>query len=458
MQRICGARAYGPDPIKNSFWRASVSEQPNWMRPEGAITCDIAVVGGGYTGLTAALDLAEAGADVVLLEAEAPGWGASGRNGGFCCLGGAKLSRKQFVRHHGETAMREFFAAERDAVSLVAETLDRLAIDADCHSEGETQLAHSAAEMAGLRASVPVLRDLLGIEPRLTEPGDLAAEGLASPEFHGALTLPVGFALNPLSYALGLASAAAAAGARIFASAPVQAIAPHGAGWRLRLNGAEVTARVLVMATNAYGAEDVPAWMAGRFMPVQSNILVTRPLEPDELAEQGWTSRQMCYDTRTLLHYFRLMPDNRMLFGQRGAIRTDAAAEAAIFADGRRDFARMFPSWQAVEMDYAWSGMVAIARNRTPYVGPIPGGPTAFAGLAYHGNGVAMGSYAGGLLADLVLGRPTRRPYPTVMRAPMGRFPLGRFRRAMLAPIYTMYQLGDVDWSKRPWSARSGVA
>lgn len=455
MRRICGDRAYGPDPIRASYWQSTIAA-PVWPRPEGQIRCDVAVVGAGYTGLTAALDLAEAGADVVVLDGQGPGFGASGRNGGFCCLGGAKLSRDQMARRFGEGAMRGWYAAERDAIALVAETLERLGIAADTHSEGETQLAHRPEAMAAFRAAVPALRDLYGVEPRLTEPGELAAEGLASPEFHGALTLPLGFALNPLKYVLGLANAAQAAGARIFAPALVGAAEPARAGWRLFLRAAEIEARVLVMATNAYGAEDVPAWMAGRFMPVQSNVLVTRPLEPAELAEQGWTSRQMCYDSRTLLHYFRLMPDNRMLFGQRGAIRTDAAAEAAIFAQGRADFARFFPAWAAVEIDHAWSGMVAIARNRTPYVGPVPGGPAAFAGLCYHGNGVAMASYAGGLLADLVLGRPTRRPYPEVMRRPMGRFPLGRLRRAVLAPVYAAYWLGDGDWRGRPTPAATG--
>ena len=126
-----------------------------------------------------------------------------------------------------------------------------------------------------------------------------------------------------------------------------------------------------------------------------------------ELEAQGWTSRQMCYDSRNLLHYFRLMPDNRFLFGTRGGLLSSPRAEAAAQARARRDFEAMFPAWSNVDTPFGWSGMVCLSRNRTPYVGPIPEMPGAFAALAYHGNGVAMGSYSGHMLAGLLLQEKT---------------------------------------------------
>ncbi|SNT18894.1 NAD(P)/FAD-dependent oxidoreductase [Tropicimonas sediminicola] len=445
MLRPYEEMAYGPRPIEASYWRETVpvAERPRWPECEGEIRCDFAVVGGGYTGLSAALDLADAGADVVVLEAETPGWGASGRNGGFCCIGGAKLSPAALERRYGAEDAARFFTAEKLAVELVAERLERHGIAADVHSKGETLLAHRASDVRGLEAEAREASARFGVRCEVLGRGDLAAHGMASEEFHGAVTTPIGFALNPLKYALGLARAAGEAGARIFAASPAQAIAEESGGWRIKTPRGVVRAAKLLMATNGYGSDDIPNWMAGRFLPVQTNILVTREMTEAELAEQGWTSNQMCYDTRHLLHYFRLMPNRRMLFGLRGAMRATEAAHAEVRAMARADFERIFPAWRKVETPYFWSGLVALSRDLTPFAGPLEGLGNAFGAMCYHGNGVAMGSYAGARLADLALGRPQRQPLPDLMRRPPPRFPFGRHRRAILPLTYRWYRLLD---------------
>lgn len=437
--------AYGPGPIEASYWRETVpdAETHRWPKCEGEIRCDMVVVGGGYTGLSAALALAEAGADVVVLEAETPGWGASGRNGGFCCLGGAKLSPATLEKRYGRDDAERFFTAERVAVDLVAETLARFEIDADLHSRGETLLAHRASDARGFQAQARETEARFGVRCDVLGRSDLPAHGMASDEFHGALTVPIGFALNPLKYVLGLALAASAAGARIYATSPAQTITPETGGWRIATPRGTVLARKLLMATNGYGSDDLPPWMAGRFLPVQTNILVTREMTEAELAGQGWTSTQMCYDTRHLLHYFRLMPNRRMLFGLRGAMRSTEAAHEQVRATARADFERIFPAWRKVETPYFWSGFVALARDLTPFAGPLEGLENAFGAMCYHGNGVAMGSYAGTLLADLALGRPTRHPLPDLMRRSPPRFPFGRHRRLILPLTYRWYHFLD---------------
>ncbi|MDX2483546.1 MAG: FAD-binding oxidoreductase [Pseudodonghicola sp.] len=436
MRRIFGSFAYSDGP-RDSCWWDETAPRPDWPEARGELRADVAVIGAGFTGLSAALHLAEAGASVVVLDAKYPGWGASGRNGGFCCLGGGHLSDSKIDRRYGRGAANSFHAAEVEAVHLVARLLDRLEIDADTHSHGETQLAHSPRAMGRLRRAAE------GWEgATLTEPADLAAEGFSGP-FHGALTLPVGFGLNPRKYVLGLARAAADVGARIYQNSAAGRIEKTGEGYRIALPQGELRADTVLVCTNGYSSEDVPDWLAGRYIPTQSTVLVTRPLSDSELAAQGWTSDQMAYDTRNLLHYFRLMPDRRFLFGMRGGLMSSPRAEAAARARNRRDFERMFPAWSAVESAHNWSGMVCLSRNRMPYVGPVPGRAGMFAGLAYHGNGVAMGSYAGRLLADLVLGAPDL-PYPAAMRAPMGVFPMGRARRLLLPPTYAAMALGDL--------------
>ena len=441
MRRIARPYTYGPEPVARCWWAQTV-ETPVWPRPEGRLTAGVAVIGGGFTGLSAALHLAEAGEDVALFEAEAPFWGASGRNGGFCCLGGAKADDAALARRHGEDGRRDWHRTERAAVEFVGGLIDRLGLDVDRHSEGETLLAHRPSDWEAMQREADDFQRDPGMAPRLTPAADLPAEGMAGP-FFGALTKPLGFALNPRKYAGGLARAAEAAGARLYAPAPVQGLARDSDGWRLDLPGAALHARRVIVATNGYSAEDVPRWMRARFMPAASNVIVTRPLTGAELQAAGWTSGQMAYDTRQLLHYFRLMPDNRFLFGMRGGIFDRPRERARLARQIRADFEAMFPAWKGVETPWLWSGLVCLTRPLTPFVGAVPGEPGLFAGFGYHGNGVAMGSYAGRLLADLVRDRAPETIYPAAMRDAPGRFPLGRFRRAALVPAYAMRARAD---------------
>ena len=145
-----------------------------------------------------------------------------------------------------------------------------------------------------------------------------------------------------------------------------------------------------------------------------------------ELAAQGWTTRQMCYDDRFFLHYFRLMPDNRMLFGMRGGLFSSPRFDARMDRTIRAHFERCSRHGVMSRRRIAGTGLLSLAPDLTPYAGPIPDMPGAFTGLSYHGNGVAMGSYAGALLADLAMDRVPRHPYPQILRTPPRRWPLGR--------------------------------
>ncbi|MFP4327204.1 MAG: NAD(P)/FAD-dependent oxidoreductase [Paracoccaceae bacterium] len=442
MRRIVEPAAYGSEALARCFWAETVSP-PDWPAPpEGESRADVAVIGGGFTGLSAALHLAEAGVEVALLEAEHAFWGASGRNGGFCCLGGAKASDRLLEHRHGIEGRRAWRRTERAAVECAGGLIDRLKLEVDRHSEGETLLAHRPSDWQTLQHSARRVEENYGVTPRLIPAEDLAAEGLGGP-FHGALTVPLGFALNPRKYAAGLAAAAEAAGARLFARAPVRHIGRNGPDWVLHHSGGTLRARRVVIATNGYSSEDVPRWMRARYMPVASNVIVTRPLTGSELQAAGWTSAQMAYDTRHLLHYFRLMPDNRFLFGMRGGLRATQRETARLARRIRADFEMMFPAWAGVETPHLWSGLVCLTPTLTPYLGPVPDMPGAFAGFGYHGNGVAMGSYAGRLLADLARGRRPDLPWPDAMRRTPGRFPLGRWRRAVLVPAYAAMGLQD---------------
>ncbi|MWB76479.1 FAD-dependent oxidoreductase [Pseudooceanicola sp. 216_PA32_1] len=443
MKRPYSAHAYSMGPIRRCYWAEAVTgEDLHAPAAEGALSADIAVIGGGYTGLNAALALAEAGEEVTLLDAEFPGWGASGRNGGFCCLGGARAADSVLDRLHGAGASAEVHRAEVASVAHVGALLERLGIDADRHSEGETVLAHSPQKMASLRAEKARLERTYGVTCTLVEREDLPAHGMTGPHY-GALTLPIGFALHPRKYLAGLVGAAARAGVRMFGDSPVMAIERAGEGWALITPEARLTCRRLVLATNGYSAENVPAWMRHRFLPAQSSVIATRPMTQDELAAQGWTSHQMSYENRRLLHYFHLTPDNCMVFGQRGGLISTPGNEERIARRVRADFNAMFPAWEPVDSPFYWSGMVCLTAALRPFCGPVPEMPGVFAAFGYHGNGVAMGSYCGALLAALVRGEEPEGPYPRAFAAPLKRFPLGPVRRAWLAAEYSWTRLTE---------------
>ncbi|UOA16352.1 NAD(P)/FAD-dependent oxidoreductase [Sulfitobacter dubius] len=441
MRRIYPAFAYSEAPRAGCWWDETCAA-PDRPAQHGDAQADVVIIGGGFTGLNAALHLAQAGVGATVLEAERVGFGASGRNGGFCCLGGGMLEDAMLDRKFGREGRLGWRQAELAAVRQVEDFITTRGVDVDRHSQGETQLAHRPRDFDEMRGKLDYYAENYGVTARLTERTDLAAEGLNA-DFEGAITVPIGFGLNPRKYVTALAQAAEEAGATIYHNSPALNVTRREGAFDVTTPKGSIRAERVIIATNGYSSEDLPPWLAARYMPTQSSVIVTRPMTEGELAAQGWTSQQASYDSRHLLHYFRLMPDNRMLFGVRGGLLSNPASEARALRRARADFEAMFPAWRNVETPHGWSGMVCIARNRMPFVGEVPDQPGMFAGLCYHGNGVAMGSYSGALLADLVRGKTPERPYPAPMRAPLARFELGRFRRAVMPFAYAGFALSD---------------
>ncbi len=429
-----------------SWWQASAPplgvEQPS---VEGSVAVDAAIIGSGFTGLHAAYRLARThGMSVAVVDAGEVGWGASGRNGGFCCAGSAKLSYGQMKARYGEAATLAFHRAQVTSVDHVANFLAGHGIDAGRSGDGEYQLAHRPRDMSDLREEQALMSAVYGVPLELLERDALKERGLESPAFHGALRSPVGFGLHPLRYVRGLARVAMAAGVTVYARSPVTRWETAGGAHVLATPRGEVRARRVLLATNGYTDETLPPWIGGRLLPALSRIIVTRPITDNELKAQGWVAPDMAYDTRNLVHYFRLLPGNRFLFGGRGGADASPEGLTNVTATLRRQFERMFPAWAHVETAYAWAGFVCLTASRVPYIGPVGDRPNGFAALAYHGNGVAMGSYAGHLVADLMAGAPgAAERIPEVMRGPLKRFPFPALRVAYLKAAYALYGYRD---------------
>lgn len=442
MQRPYENAAYDTSQPVGSYWESTVPGPHSTTPARGEIRTEVAIIGGGFTGLNAALQLAEEhGISPLVLESGPFGWGASGRNGGFCCLGGAKLSLAGQVRRFGLDQTRAFVDVQKQAIALVADNLDRYGIAADRHSDGELLLAHSPAAYRQMLAEAEDEHRTFGLTYQAYPKSDLAGIGTDAPGFHGGVRATSGFALNPLKYNQGLARSAEAAGVALHSHSPATSIAQAGSGFVITTPEARIHADRLIIASNGYSADDVPDAMRGRFLPIISAILVTRPISRQEQADQGWTGDLMAYDARHLLHYFRLMPDGRFLFGQRGAVRWTASGTEWARRTNRRDFEAMFPAWKGVETSHFWGGLLCLTPRLHPFLGPLPDLPGAYAAFGYHGNGVAMASKAGRMVADMVAGR--KGELPSILRADSGRFPLPMFRRNYLRAAYVKYRLED---------------
>lgn len=200
-----------------SYWEVSVPQPRQDRKLHGNALFDVAVIGAGFAGLSAALRLAEMGISVCVLEAEHVGFGASGRNGGFCCLGGTKLDARQLVNRFGLEEARKFLAFQVAGINLVAQRLDSWGVDADRHSKGEMLLAHRAKDVADLKSEAEFLKANFGIRTRFLSREELFEQGYGGPSFHGGLHVPYGFALNPMAYVQALADRLRRAGGKFSA-------------------------------------------------------------------------------------------------------------------------------------------------------------------------------------------------------------------------------------------------
>lgn len=448
MRRLYEDPAYDP-AWPASHWRAAHPAAFALPPLDGSATAEIAVIGAGFAGLNAALEAVRgAGADVVVLDAVQPGWGASGRNGGFCGYGGTKLSDGAIVSRTGLEGARDFRAFQRAAIAHVGALIDDNGWNARQGPEGEAVLAQSPKVWAGFAAEARELHELYGETVELVPPGALAERGLAGPGFHGALILNEGFPVDPMAYVEGLARLAIDAGVRIFGQSPVTALARDGDGWRLTTPGGSLRAKKVLVATNGYSSDDLPDWIGGRNLPAFSAVLVTRPLSEGERRDQGYTDPRMAFDARKLLHYFRHLPDGRFLFGMRGGVSGTIAGHRQMEAEVRRHFEALFPAWAGAGTEHTWSGFVCLTGSLAPFVGEVPGAPGLHAAFGWHGSGVAMASLSGREIGRLMTGQGAR--IPALLSRPPRRFPLPALRRTWLRLAYAGYALKDGPLPRKP--------
>ena len=414
------------------------------LGPNGDETCDTAIIGGGYTGLSCALHLASGfSADVRLLEAGPLGWGASGRNGGFCTLPPSALSLQELLSRYGEAEARRFISSQLEAIAFLRDFAEVRGIDIERQGEGELHVAHAPSRFAGLMAEAQVLKEKFGIAAQLFTREEVAERFYDSREQFGAVLMPAGFGLHPLRLARGLAEAAARAGAKLHGGSPVTYWEKAGADHLLVTPSGTIRARRVVVATNGFTRAPMPPVLAGRVIPVMSNIVVTRPLTESELAAQNWRTETPCANTRNLLFYYRMLPGRRFLFGARGDTTGKPEDGARMRRYMERRLGEVFPGWAHVEITHSWRGFVCMSLGRTPSIGALPDDPSVFFALGYHGNGVAAAPWAGRKMAQVIGGKEEFSSIPAPMRGLPAAVPFPALRGWYLRAALGYYRLMD---------------
>jgi gamma-glutamylputrescine oxidase len=394
---------------------------------------DVCVIGGGYSGLSAALHLAEAGLDVVLLQANRVGWGASGRNGGQVGSG-QRQDQDWLERALGPDRARAFWEMGEDAKALVRELVARHAIACSL-APGIVYAAHKPGYAGQYQAYAErLMRDYGYAE---AEPLDRAGVTalLGTEAYHGGYLDRGAAHLHPLAYALGLAKAAAVAGVRIHETSRVSRITPGDAA-RVETGAGAVRAGFVLIATNGYLGELVPQ-VAARVMPINNFIVATEPLG-DAAARALIRGNLAVADSRFVVNYFRLTSDHRLLFG--GGESYCWRFPPDIAAVVRPRMLAIFPQLAGARITHAWGGTLAITVNRMPAFQRLA--PNLFSAAGYSGHGVALAALAGRMLAEAVRGTAGR--LDLLADLPQPRFPGGTaLRWPLLVLAMSWYALRD---------------
>lgn len=400
---------------------------------------DVAIVGGGVTGCATALDLAERGYSVAILEAHRIGWGASGRSGGQILTGfGTEMST--FASVLGRESAQDVFEMSREAVRLTEERIRRYDIPCDLR-DGAVYAALKPRHMKAFAAEYEHMREVYGYESLHWLERDALYERVRCPFYIGGLYDAESKHLHPLNYVLGLARAAQQAGVVIYEQSPVTRI-EHGEPAILHTQDGQLRADYVALAGNAYLAAEVAPELAGRVMPVGNYIIATEPLSATQVAET-LPADDAVSDANFVLDYYQLSGaaehTPRLLFG--GQVSYGKRPPRRLAERMTAKLGRLFPALENIGIDYSWGGLVGVTRNRAPQFGRI--GTNVFYAQGYSGHGMALAGLAGRLISDAIAGQAER--FDMYTRLTHRRFPGGeRLRTPLLVLATNFYRMRDL--------------
>ena len=404
-------------------------------------TVDVAVIGAGFTGLSAALTLVKRGVKVAVLEGESIGWGASSRNGGMV-LTGLKLGVNQLIAEYGREKTQRMYAASLASIDCVEQIVREEGIECDFARCGHLEVACKQKHFDDYERQAEVVQREFGHSLRVVPKRELREE-IGSDIYFGGMVDVVSAGLNPARYVAGLGRAAQRAGACIYEAARVEKIMRESkqgsSGWVLMTSRGSVRAKDLMVATSGYTGAATPA-LRRRIIPIGSYIIVTEVL-PAALARELSPRNRMIYDSKNYIYYYRLTPDGRMLFGGRAAFfpetRDSIRRSAEILRRGMLD---VYPRLSNAKVEHVWGGTLDFAFDIMPHAGRVD---NLYYALGYAGHGVAMATYLGQKIAEFICTGKDENPFAGI---PFPGAPLGLYDgRPWFLPLAGMYYK-FLDW------------
>lgn len=420
----------------DSYYAASANDPRRRPALAGGESADVCVVGGGFTGISAALNLAERGYKVVLLEANRIGWGASGRNGGQICTG-YSCGMGKILKWAGREDAQRFFDMSEEAKDIIRQRIERHSIDCDPRW-GYYHAAVKPSHLDDYRAYESLLKETFGYasETRFVGTKQESKAYAASDAYAGGLWEAEAGTLHPLNYCLGLARAAEGAGAILYEGSPVLRI-EEGAKAKVVTAAGSVTADHVVVGCNAYLGRLLPG-ISGKIMPMGNYIGATAPLG-EERAEALLPGRNAVTDSKFILNYYRIDGETRLLWG--GLASYSRITPPGLAGQLKRDMLKTYPQLSDVDFTHVWGGWVGISFERAPHFGRI--GKNLYFAQGYSGQGVALTGLAGKLIAEAVAGQAER--FDLFGKLPHSSFPGGQlFRTPVLALAMTWFRLRDL--------------
>ena len=408
------------DIKEKNYWLETVSEPAQGASGSLPDKADVAIVGGGFCGLSAARTLAQRGVRVVLLEAETLGWGASSRNGGMV-LPGLKLPVPTLIKRYGHEIARQMYNASVDSIDLVEKIVREEGIDCNFARCGQLEVACKQSHFDAYATAAARIKQEFGREIRVVSRDALKNE-IGSEIYYGGLVDEISAGVNPARYVHGLAKAAQRHGAYLYDHTRVNRVTPQANGtsgsFRVETTRGSLKAKEVFLASGAYTTESTPA-LRKKVIPIGSYIIATEVL-PDALAKEVSPRNRMIYDSKHFLYYYRLTPDNRMLFGGRAAFFPESESTVRESAELlRQGMVCVYPQLRDTKVEYVWGGTLDFAFDVMPHSGKIDGMHFA---LGFAGHGVAAATWMGAKMAGIICGDADDNPFSRIAfpGAPIG--------------------------------------
>jgi len=405
---------------EKNYWLGTVAKPATGASGPLPDKVDVAIVGGGFCGLSAARVLAQRGARVALLEAESLGWGASCRNGGMV-LTGMKLPVPTLIKRYGREAVQRMYAASLESIDLVERIVKEEGIDCNFSRCGHMEVACKQAHFDDYAAAAARIKSEFNHQLRIVPKNALQTE-IGSHIYFGGMVDETSASVNPARYVHGLADAAHRHGACLFDHTRVTSVSSQrngtGGSFRVETTRGPLTAKEVLLASGAYTTSATPA-LRKKVIPIGSYIIATEIL-PDSLAAEVSPRNRMIYDSKHFLYYYRLTPDNRMLFGGRAAFFPESESTVRESAELlRRGMIEVYPQLRDTKVEYVWGGTLDFAMDVMPHSGKIDGMHFA---VGFAGHGVGASTWMGAKLAGVICGDPDDNPFSRIAfpGAPIG--------------------------------------